>query len=136
MAILGLPPRVARTWPSPAAFVRRFGKFAVVGIGGTAVHLGLFWLLSSRLGLHYLAAGAIGIEGGICCNYILNNNWTFADRRTGFVSAAGLSRYHAVSFGGMLLNLSVLALLTSVFGVAPFRFWPRSSTAAGMSESV
>lgn len=101
------------------ALVRRFGKFAIVGLSGTCIHLGLLWLLTSRLGVQYLVAGALGFEAGLCSNYVLNNNWTFADRRSGFISARGLARYHVVSLGGFLISLAVLQALTGVFRVPP-----------------
>lgn len=93
--------------------VRRFVRFGLVGASGVGINLGVFWLLTERLSLHYLVAASVAIETAMCSNYLLNNNWTFADRRTHVISFTGLARYHAVSFGGMLANLLVLHILVS-----------------------
>jgi dolichol-phosphate mannosyltransferase len=98
---------------------RRFGKFGLVGLSGVAVNLGLFWLLSTVLRLHYLFAGAVAIEVALCSNYILNSRWTFADRSGRLMHLPALVRYHAVSLGGMLINLVVLQLLAGGAGVRP-----------------
>lgn len=105
----------AALWP----ILARFARFAVVGATGTAINLALFWLLSHRLGLHYLPAAALGMEAGLLNNYVLNNNWTFSDRRRGVISLAGLLRYHALSAGGMLINFAILWALTDGFGMRP-----------------
>ena len=99
--------------------LRRFSKFGLVGASGVAVNMSVFWALTSLLRAHYLLAGPIAIEVALCSNYLLNNNWTFADRRSGFVSGRGLARYHVVSLGGMLINLGVLQLLVSAGGLSP-----------------
>jgi dolichol-phosphate mannosyltransferase len=107
-----LPARLER-------LLRRFAKFGLVGITGAAANMGLFWLLSSVLHLHYLFAGAIAIEIALCSNYILNSSWTFADRRSRLVHLPEVLRYHTVSFGGMLINLAVLHLLAGLAGIRP-----------------
>lgn len=94
-------------------------KFGLVGASGVIVNLGIFTVLTVSFSLHYLVAGAIGIETALCTNYLLNNNWTFADRRTGFATMAGLARHHAVSVGGVLINVAVLHTLVGTFGVLP-----------------
>ncbi len=55
----------------------------------------------------------------MCSNYLLNNNWTFADRRTSRLSLTGLARYHIVSYGGMVVNLAALQLLAGFLAVSP-----------------
>jgi dolichol-phosphate mannosyltransferase len=101
----------------PPAVVRRFSKFGIIGASGVAINMTIFWFLSSLLGLHYLLASPVAIEVALCNNYLLNNNWTFADRRSSFFSLAGLARYHVVSFGGMLINLVVLHILAGMMGI-------------------
>lgn len=113
----------SRIWLSQRAglprLARRFGKFGVVGLSGVGVNMAVFWLLFTRLHLHYLPSAALAIETAMCTNYLLNNNWTFADRRRHVFSVSGLARYHAVSFGGMLINLATLQVLAGWLGVAP-----------------
>jgi dolichol-phosphate mannosyltransferase len=93
--------------------VQRFGKFGIVGASGVVVNTAVLWLLTHRLGVYYLVASPVAIEIAMCCNYLLNNNWTFLDRRAGFVSWSGLVRYHAVSLGGMLINVGILHALVT-----------------------
>jgi len=97
--------------------VRRFGKFGLVGATGVLVNTGVLWLLTHGLGVYYLVASPIAIEIALCCNYVLNNNWTFLDRRASFVAWPGFARYHAVSFGGMLINIGILHVLVSWLSV-------------------
>ena len=96
----------------------RLLRFACVGASGVAVNTAVFWLLSVRLHLHYLIAGAAAFEVATVSNYLLNDAWTFADRR----AARGLrgpGRYHAVTLGGLAINLLVLHLLAGGRGVPP-----------------
>ncbi len=99
--------------------IRRFSKFGLVGASGVAVNMAVFWAMTSLLQTHYLLAGPAAIEVALCSNYLLNNNWTFADRRSGFASAGGFVRYHLVSLGGMLINVAVLQILAGFAGVPP-----------------
>jgi dolichol-phosphate mannosyltransferase len=111
---------VRSTFERVAAYplVRRFGKFGIVGLSGVVINTGLLWVLTHGLVLHYLVASPIAIEIAMCSNYLLNNNWTFLDRRAGFISWSGLARYHAVSLGGMLINIAILHGLVTWLGIA------------------
>ena len=98
---------------------RRMIKFGTVGVSGTCIDEGIFLLLTTAFGVFYLLASAVSAEVAICSNYLLNNNWTFADRRTGFISASGLGRYHLVSFGGIGIKLAIAWLLVSHLAINP-----------------
>jgi putative flippase GtrA len=106
------PARLARV-------AQRFGKFALVGGVGVGVNMSVFWLLTAVLHWNYLVAGVVAIETALCCNYLLNSTWTFADRRTRLLHLPQAARYHAVSVGGMLINLGVLQLLAGPGTVPP-----------------
>ncbi len=100
----------------------RFGKFCLVGVSGLVVNLASVWLLDAvllawlpgwwRTGLSYL--GAILVS--IFTNFVLNDSWTWRDRRgSGASSWPGrLGRYYAVSALAALLqyltSLGVTAL--------------------------
>lgn len=98
----------------------RFMKFAVVGLSGTAIHLGLFRLFTAHFGMQYMLSGVLALEAGLLSNYLLNNIWTFSDRRFRFRQLGGLGKYHVVAGGGIVINLLLLRLLTGTFGVDPF----------------
>ncbi len=97
----------------------RFVKFCLVGASGVGVNLGILWLLTDIGGLFYLASAAISIEISIISNFLLNNFFTFADRRkTGIVSLIKrLLRFNAISVAGIGINLSILWVLTHFVGL-------------------
>jgi dolichol-phosphate mannosyltransferase len=55
-------------------------KFAIVGALGTLVNLGIMYILIKK-GLFYDYASAIAIETSILFNFILNDLWTFSDKK-------------------------------------------------------
>jgi len=97
----------------------RFIKFCLVGLSGVGVNLGLLWLLTEKAGLFYVLSAAISIEASIVSNFLINNFLTFADRRRQGIRALlkHLLRFNIVSLIGVGINLGILWLFTSVFGV-------------------
>jgi len=97
----------------------RFLKFCAVGASGVLVNEGLLWILKHFAGLHLLLSSAISIETSIISNFILNDYFTFRDRRLlgarPFVQR--LYKFNAVSLAGLAINMGVLWLFTHVFGV-------------------
>lgn len=98
--------------------LHRFLKFCAVGAVGAGANLVVLYTLTEA-GLFYLLSGLIGIEAAILSNFVLNRSWTFKDRgTTGLRSIfTALYRDHAVRSVGIVLNLVILWLLTSVFGL-------------------
>lgn len=97
----------------------RFCKFCLVGGSGIFVNMGLLWLLTEFAGLYYLISAAIGIEMSIVSNFLLNDLFTFPDRRS-----RGLKnllkrwlKFNLVSLAGLGINMTVLWFLTSVLGL-------------------
>lgn len=97
----------------------RFLKFCAVGLSGVLVNMGLLWLLTEVAGLFYLLSAAISIETSIISNFILNDCFTFRDRRSPQVKSffGRLLKFNLVSLAGLGLNMGVLWLLTEVFGI-------------------
>jgi dolichol-phosphate mannosyltransferase len=96
----------------------RIIKFVVVGLSGTLVNLGLLALLKEKAGIYYLLAGAIAFEVSVIWNFILNDRFTFADRkRPGGDFADRLIRFNVTSLGGLLIYIGILAFLTQAFGI-------------------
>ena len=96
----------------------RFLKFAAVGAVGAVLNLAVLYALT-ELGVFYLLSGLVGIEAGLLSNFFLNRSWTFKDRQARGLEyvLTALYRDHAVRFVGIVLNLVILWLLTSVFGL-------------------
>lgn len=97
----------------------RFGKFCLVGGSGVLVNMGLLFILTEFAGLYYLLSAVISIEAAIISNFILNDLFTFSDRRSpglkGFLKR--MLRFNLVSLAGLVINMAVLWLLTGVVGV-------------------
>ncbi len=95
---------------------KRFLKFAVVGSSGVLVNLGIYWLMSRGLDLrHNLwaenAAYAFSVEISIITNFLLNDLWTFRDRRSASPFTIRFYRFHMVSFVGFGINWGAFALI-------------------------
>lgn len=99
--------------------LRRVFKFALVGLSGVVVNEGLLWMLTEFVGWQYLVSAAFSIESSILSNFILNDCFTFADRRSarGNSRLTRLLKFNSVSLGGLGMNLGFLWLLTQVFGI-------------------
>lgn len=97
----------------------RFLKFCLVGLTGVGVNEGLFALLTNLWGEQYVYhAGVIAIETSIITNFILNDIWTFRDRR----KMAGrtlvrMLKYNLTCVVGVGVNLGVFALFYEVFEI-------------------
>lgn len=102
----------------------RFAKFCAVGASGVFVNMGSLALLADLLGVQANAAAALSIEISVNTNFLINELWTFRDRRGGAGSAGHRwLRFHAVSFVGAALQWSVFvagnALVARALGRAP-----------------
>jgi len=73
--------------------VWRLGKFLAVGASGTVLNVAIFSVLTVQFGVHHLVASATAFELTLVSNYLINNNWTFSDRRRQFFSIPSLARY-------------------------------------------
>lgn len=99
-----------------------FFKFAVVGgigfIINTVIMEGLFQLF----GIHPSAGSAIGAECAIISNFILNNAWTFGERKvTGVKLIPKFLQFNVTAFGGLAIQSGAVAAGTFAFGVG-YRF--------------
>ena len=98
------------------AYFRSFIKFNVVGLTGVFVNEGLLIALQS-VGVYLLTASSIAIEASILSNFVLNDFWTFRDRRTGHL-AVRLVKFNTLMLVGLAVNLLIVYAATSYFGVA------------------
>jgi len=90
----------------------RILKFALVGLSGIIVNMGLLYLLT-EIGLNISTAGLIAIETSILSNFILNDLWTFRDRKVGSFLARCFKYHLTVAFGA-LVNYTVLIGLVMI----------------------
>ncbi|MGC9135146.1 glycosyltransferase [Caldisphaera sp.] len=95
----------------------RIIKFAIVGALGTAVNLGIMYLLLNR-GMFYDYASAIAIESSILFNFILNDKWTFSDKK-GRTIISRLLRYNLMVGPSGVTIFFVMEIITKLLKIYP-----------------
>ncbi len=98
----------------------RFWKFLLVGVSGVAANVVVFWTLTHVLRAHVLQAGIIAAALSTLTNFLLNNAYTWADRREASPSIfmRRLGKYYIATGAGNLVYLALLWGLTHV-GLVP-----------------
>ena len=97
----------------------RFIKFIAVGLSGVLVNLGAYWLFTRALGLNNYVSVAFSFEASVVSNFLLNNFFTFRDRRgqgalTLFIR---FIKFNIISLGGFLIQEGSLWLFNGVLGI-------------------
>ncbi|MCX6690447.1 MAG: glycosyltransferase family 2 protein [Methanoregula sp.] len=98
---------------------KRVFKFGLVGLSGIVVNMVVLWYLTEFVGFYYLVSSLFAIELSILNNFFWNDLWTFKAGGSHKLSSRWhrLISFHAVSAGGLVINMGILYLLTSVGGV-------------------
>lgn len=97
-------------------FSKRFLKFGTVGASGVGVNLVFLWLFADLLALHANLASALAIEVSIISNFLLNEVWTFSDRKNGEVGLLGRAlRFHMVSLLGAVIQWGIFVTCNVVW---------------------
>lgn len=98
---------------------KRVFKFGLVGLSGIVVNMGMLWYLTEFVGFYYLVSSLFAIELAILNNFVWNDLWTFKAGASHKLSSRWhrLISFHVVSVGGLVINMGILYLLTSVGGV-------------------
>ena len=99
---------------------RQFVVFCGIGVINTAFGLGIILILSEAMGLHYIAANAMGYACGLVLAYILHRNITFKGS-----AAPGWSRGEFIVFTiiflcAYLIQLGALILLVKALSTPPW----------------
>ena len=90
-------------------YLQRLLKFATVGGLGTIINEGVFVLSSEAIPI--ALSLALAVEVSVIFNFILNDLWTFRDKRNGSFMKR-LTKFHASSYLGNLIQYATtLALL-------------------------
>lgn len=93
---------------------RTFIKFAIVGLSGVIVNLGIFSLLLEA-GVNKFIASPISIEVSIITNFLLNNYWTFRLRKSqDHVRIKGL-KFNMVSLVSLGVSYTTFVVLSVLF---------------------
>jgi dolichol-phosphate mannosyltransferase len=91
----------------------RILKFMAVGVSGIAVNNGVLWFLVSSMYIQPLLADAFSIEASIMSNFLLNNFWTFGERK-GERLLRKLVKYHGSVALGAAVNYATFAVLAAL----------------------
>ncbi len=95
----------------------RLTRFAVVGLFGLAVSQVVLYLLHGVAGWGSLLALLVAIESSIVSNFLINDRWTFRDRGRSVSTSKRLVRFHGSCLVGVVLNVSLFAVLTLGIGL-------------------
>ena len=86
----------------------QFILFCVVGGSGVIVHLGILAVALKVAGLPFMVAQAIAALSAMTTNFLLNNAYTFSDRRLrGLKLIIGLLTYYVICTIGFVANVGV-----------------------------
>jgi len=86
----------------------RFIKFALVGISGTLIDVGLFNLFNQGFGIAANSAKAYSFSLAVFNNFLWNRLWTFPESKSlPFIKQ--FSQYLLVSVIGLLINIFIFA---------------------------
>ena len=102
---------VLNAWWIRLRALRTFVRFAVVGASGTLVNLGGF-ALALHAGLNKFVASPLAIELSIIWNFVLNNYWTFKDRKTRDRTRVKGLKYNLVSIASLGVSFSTFIAMS------------------------
>jgi dolichol-phosphate mannosyltransferase len=102
------------SWKIRFANSKTVVKFAIVGLSGLLVNLASFTILLEA-GLHKFLASPLAIEISIITNFLLNNAWTFADRKIASPFQQKLIKFNLVSLVALGASYSTFLALSFLF---------------------
>jgi len=89
-------------------FPARFISFAAVGLSGVFVHLIVLGILHRIMDIEFILAQALATWVAMTSNYILNNQFTFYDRRLiGKTFFEGMFSFYLACSVGAIINIAV-----------------------------
>jgi len=95
-------------------FPARFISFAAVGLSGVFVHLIVLGILHRIMDIEFILAQVLATWVAMTSNYILNNHFTFYDRRLrGKAFFKGLISFYLACSLGAIINVAVADMLFS-----------------------
>jgi len=95
----------------------RFARFAVIGLSGVVVNMGVLVALTDGLGIAYALSSLFAIEISILSNFALNNSWTWADRSESPLLRRLLKYHAAAGLTALAVNWLLLVFLTRAFSI-------------------
>jgi dolichol-phosphate mannosyltransferase len=102
---------VLNAWWIRMRALRTFVRFVLVGASGTVVNLG-FFSVGLHAGLNKYLASPLAIEVSIIWNFLLNNYWTFRERKTRDRTGIKGLKYNLVSFASLGVSFTTFTAMT------------------------
>lgn len=93
----------------------KFLRYAIVGGGCTLLNLGVLWLLTSGLGLHYLVSSMVSFFALTPVGFWMQKLVTFRTPRA--AAPFEWPRYFLTMGSSLAANLALMYLLVSVLGM-------------------
>ncbi len=102
--------------------IARVLRFAVVGGIGFVINTTVL-LIGVHFGMTPANAGAAGAELAVVSNFLLNNLWTFSDRKlTSWKEIPGkFIQFNVLSLGSLLIQFTFLKIGELIFGLAKYK---------------
>lgn len=98
--------------------IRRLLRFDLVGVSGILVNEGILYLLTEHVGLFYMISSVLATQSAILSNFTFNHLWTFKERRDEPVGLLNrLGRFEFISIAGAAVSITLLYILTGLFGI-------------------
>lgn len=96
---------------------RRFFIYAFFAGVATVIDMGVLYVLTSMMGMHYLISAVWGYGAGMLTNYSLNKVYTFKNTSTRYALQMGI--FILVALVGLALNQIIMYALVE-FGSAHY----------------
>lgn len=122
---------IINAWWIRMRALRTFLRFAVVGASGTIVNLGIF-SVALHANLNKYLASPLAIEVSIIWNFLLNNYWTFKERRTRDRTRIKGLKFNLVSLASLGVSFTTFIAMTLFFP----RLSPQIDQLAGIVPAV
>jgi dolichol-phosphate mannosyltransferase len=113
-----LPARLLSAVTSPTG-LGRLVRFGLVGLSGVFVDMPIFWALTSRAHVRDLVAILPAYAAATVWNFMLNDRWTFRDRREDTARSAlkRFGKYALVSLPPLAYRMATYWPLKELSGV-------------------
>jgi putative flippase GtrA len=108
-------PPASRAAPS-LALLLQYGRFGLVGLGATLVHVLVYAGLIELLALAPLAANTAGFALAVNLSFLGHRGWTFREQR-GAGARRSFRRFWVVALLGFALNTLFVWLVTGLLGL-------------------
>lgn len=95
----------------------RIFKFAIVGMSGLVVNMGILYFLTEFLNIVYIISSVFAIEISIFTNFLLNDLWTWRERIKKRFLPRCIQYHITAGVTAFLANWLMLIFLTEVIGL-------------------